>query len=197
MRSFVVRCLVSAAVVVGLRAQDRTHPEPAAKTPAPPGMPRGALHDPPRAKPSERAVAPIPESRTDGRAIGRVLLHLGEERMRHADEASRLGAVEVAESWRASALDALREARRHLRRIEEPRLIDLFRLARCEEKLGRRDVATALFDDIMRRDSVTGEGGGIRYGHWGLAAQVARSNLAWRVDNDGWRPARDVDEIRW
>ena len=107
------------------------------------------------------------------------------------------GAGLVAESWRASALDALREARRHLKRVEEPRLIDLFRLARCEEKLGRRDVANALFNDIIRRDSVTGEGGDIRYGHWGLAAQLARSVLAWRVDNDGWRPARDVDEIRW
>lgn len=133
----------------------------------------------------------------DPRVLGPVLVDLGVARLAAAARASDSGDSASAASLRDSARVVLERARVYLSGIREPRLGDLFQLARCEEKLGRTAIALDLFAEIVRRDVVIGADGRSQDGPWGSAARVARSVIAWDADTSGWRPVRDVQAIDW
>lgn len=130
-------------------------------------------------------------------AVGRVLLRSAEEAQTHAQ---RTRDPEVRKSMEARARQLLENARRELEpltKLDKPELMDLYHLARCEEKLGNLAAADSLYAEIISRDMYIDADGKEAFGSWGRAAQASKSVLRWVTDTGKWKPTRDVDEIRW
>jgi hypothetical protein len=173
--------------------------EPSARTPTDPA-PIPTPEPTPAAPLADVATTPqrmVPAPR-DAATAGRLLLLAGEARLR---EASRIaGDDATAAALRDKGRALLTEARQTLDPLVAPataRPVDMFLMARCLEQLGEIEKADSMYARIMSRDFVEGADGTKEFGPWGLAAQAAKSTMAWLADTGGWRPVRDVDAIRW
>ncbi len=129
-------------------------------------------------------------------AVGRILLRSGEELLLRAAKAE----PEQAAALEARAKKLLQKAKNELQPLQESKkaaLVDLYHLARCEEKLGNLAAADSLYAQIISKDQTVGTDGKEVYGKWGRAAQAAKSVLRWISDTGSWKPATDIEKIRW
>ncbi|MCA8941290.1 MAG: hypothetical protein KDB80_01915 [Planctomycetes bacterium] len=129
-------------------------------------------------------------------AVGRVMLRSGEDLLARAATAEGEAATEL----QARAIKHLTDAKRELELVtkaDDAELVDLYCLARCEEKLGNYAAADSLYAQIIARDQIDQPDGTQTYGKWGRAAQASKSVLRWMQDTSGWTPAMDIEAIQW